>query len=344
MTTEKNKKDLTNSPVDRQNVLNNSYALYEIEKATHIKGVLFEEKVRFTKEQVSKFFEVDIRTIERILEQNEEELFKNGYEVLRGKRLKQLVLDIKNQVATDINVGSKVTQLGIFDFRAFLNIGMILTDSERAKLLRQTILDIVIDVINSKTGGSTKYINQRDEDFLNSSFEEENYRKNFTDALKDYVDMGNFKYPLYTDKIYQSIFKEKAKEYRSILKLHEKDKIRNTLYSEILDLISSYECGLAEIIKRESINKGRRLTSWETDTIFKDFEELPHWKPLIEKARVKMASRDLAFRDALHLQLKEYVRPLKAEEYERFLGEKSKDLAERLDEAKDVLKRLKERG
>lgn len=343
MTTEKNKKDLTNSRVDRQNILNNSYALYEIEKATHIKGVLFEGKVRFTKEQVSKFYEVDIRTIERILEQNEEELFKNGYEVLRGKRLKQLVLDIKNQVATDIDVGSKVTQLGIFDFRAFLNIGMILKGSERAKLLRQTILDIVIDVINSKTGGSTKYINQRDEDFLNSSFEEENYRNFFTDALKEYVDMGNFKYPLYTDKIYQSIFKEKAKEYRSILKLHEKDKIRNTLYSEILDLISSYECGLAEIIKRKSIDKDRKLTSWETDTIFKDFEELPHWKPLIEKSRVKMASRDLAFRDALHLQLKEYVRPLKAEEYERFLGEKSKELGERLDEAKDVLKRLKER-
>jgi NAD(P)H-hydrate repair Nnr-like enzyme with NAD(P)H-hydrate dehydratase domain len=56
-----------------------------------------------------------------------------------------------------------------------------------------------------------------------------------------------------------------------------------------------------------------------------------------------MASRDLAFRDALHLQLKQYIVPLHPDEFERFLGEKSKELAERLEEAQDVLKRLKDR-
>ena len=56
-----------------------------------------------------------------------------------------------------------------------------------------------------------------------------------------------------------------------------------------------------------------------------------------------MASRDLAFRDALHMQLKEYVAPVDRDEFDRFLGEKSKELAERLEDAKDVMKRLKER-
>lgn len=65
--------------------------------------------------------------------------------------------------------------------------------------------------------------------------------------------------------------------------------------------------------------------------------------PLIKKARTKMASRDLAFRDALHLKLEKYIQPLEKEEFERFLGEKSKDLLERIEESKDVLKRLKER-
>jgi hypothetical protein len=41
--------------------------------------------------------------------------------------------------------------------------------------------------------------------------------------------------------------------------------------------------------------------------------------------------------------LQEYITPLRAEEFERFLGEKSKELAERLEDAKDVMKRLKER-
>ena len=56
-----------------------------------------------------------------------------------------------------------------------------------------------------------------------------------------------------------------------------------------------------------------------------------------------MASRDLAFRDALHHQLKEYLTPLQAEEFERFIGEKSKELVERLKDAEEVFKRLKER-
>jgi len=44
----------------------------------------------------------------------------NGYEVLRGKRLKSFKLTVKEQFDTDIGVGIKTQQLGIFDFRAFL--------------------------------------------------------------------------------------------------------------------------------------------------------------------------------------------------------------------------------
>jgi hypothetical protein len=238
---------------------------------------------------------------------------------------------------------AKTPQLGVFDFRAFLNLAMLVSESDRAKLLRQAILDIVIDTINRRTGGGTKYINQRDEDFLHSAFAEENYRKQFTDALKDCVEMGNVKYAIYTDKIYVSIFREKAQEYRKILKLEERDKVRSTLYAEVLDIIASYECGFADLLQKESASKARKLNTWEVDELFKVFESQAHWKPLIEKARIKMASRDLAFRDALHLQLQEYIMPVKPEDYERFLGERSKELSERLEEAKDVMKRLKER-
>ena len=244
---------------------------------------------------------------------------------------------------TDFGNISKSPQLGVFDFRAFLNLTMLMAESERARLLRQTILDIVIDTINQRTGGGTKYINQRDEDFIQSFFEGENYRKQFTDALRDCVAMGNAKYPFYTDKIYVSIFREKSQEYRKVLKLHEKEKLRDTFYAEILDLIASYECGIGVMLQEEMKIKGQKLTLWQVDAIFNRFEKLPHWKPLIEKARNKMASRDMAFRDALHHKLEEYVTPLQRAEFDRFLGEKSKELAERLEEAKDVMKRLKDR-
>jgi len=337
-------KDLTNSSIHRQNILNNPYALQEIEKAAHIQGIPFEGRTVVLKEQVASFFEVTTRTVDNYIEKFNDELRRNGYEVVRGKRLKALKFAIQSLDVNETNfVNIKAPMVGIFDFRAFLNLAMLMVESERARLLRQAILDIVIDTINKRTGGGTKYINQRDEDFLQSWFQEENYRKQFTDALRDCVDMGNFKYPLYTDKIYVSIFREKAQEYRKILCLHEKDKVRDTFYAEILDLVASYECGIGAMLQEGIKVKGRKLNAWEVDEIFDRFEKLPHWKPLIDKVRNKMASRDLAFRDALHLQLQEYATPLQRDEFERFLGEKSKELSERLEDAKDVMKRLKER-
>ena len=338
-------KDLTTSAIDRQNILNNPYALAEIEKAAGIRGIPFEGKTVVLKEQVASFFEVTLRTVENYLEHNAEELARNGYEVLKGNRLKTLKLVIQELDVPETDFGniSKAPQLGVLDFRAFLNLAMLMTESERAGLLRKAILDIVIDTINRRTGGGTKYINQRDEDFIQSAFIEDNYRKQFTDALKDCVDMGNFKYSLYTDKIYVSIFREKAQVYRRVLRLDKRATVRDTFYSEVLDLIAAYEAGFADVLVQDRRSKGRKLTSWEVDALFVAFEKHAHWKPLVEKARNKMASRDLAFRDALHLQLQEYVTPLQRDEFERFLGENSKELAERLEEAKDVMKRLKDR-
>ena len=63
---------------------------------------------------------------------------------------------------------------------------------------------------------------------------------------------------------------------------------------------------------------------------------------MIDNARIKMASRDLAFRKVLHEQLKRHIVPLDPGEYEKFLGETSKSLEAQMQEAKDVLKRLKE--
>lgn len=340
------RKNLTDSHVDRQNILNNPYALAEIEQAAGIRGIPFEGKNVLLKEQVAAFFEVTPRTIENYMEQHVVELSKNGYEVLKGKRLKLLKESIASMDVPETDFGNitRTPQLGVFDFRAFLNLAMLLSESERAKLLRKVILDIVIDTINQRTGGNTKYVNQRDEDFLYSLFVGESYRKEFTNALTQYVDMGKIKYPLYTDKVYISIFKENAKEYRKILKLHQKDLVRETFYTEILDLVASYEYGFAKILEAAYEKKARKLTAFEVDQLFRDFESQPLWKPMLEKARNKMASRDFAFRDVLHHPLNTYITPLQHDDFERFIGEKSKEFSEHLEEAKDVMKRLKERG
>ena len=115
------------------------------------------------------------------------------------------------------------------------------------------------------------------------------------------------------------------------------------MYSEVLDIISSYEAGFAEVLRKEFAKKGALLTAWEVDELFSQFEKQRLWEPLREKARTKMASRDLCFRDALHKNLEEYIGAVPEADFERFLGEKSMELEQRLEEYRDALKRLKER-
>jgi hypothetical protein len=81
------------------------------------------KKITFTPEQVD-LFEIAERTLELYLSANADELKNNGYLLLRGKNLKDF-----NEIAsgTATNDGTKTTVLGIFTFRAVLNLSMLLT-------------------------------------------------------------------------------------------------------------------------------------------------------------------------------------------------------------------------
>lgn len=335
-------KDLTASSHDRQNILNNRYALQQAEQHLGLGGVIFEGETVFTKAQVVALYDVTDRTIERYLSSHADELKCNGYQVLKGKKLKEFKTILSG---TDINDGTKTTALGLFSFRAVLNIGMLLTESEPARLLRSRLLDIVLDVMAERAGGHTKFINQRDENYLVSALQEENYRRQFTDALDKYVEVNKWTYARFTNLIYQSIFHENATEYKKVLNLATKTNIRETLYSEVLNLIASYESGIAHELEQASNKLGRKLSQKEAEGLFASFESHPLLKPLILDARTKMASRDLCFRDALHEKLEAYIQSVPEADFDRFLGEKSRSLEEQLSDPETlaVLKRLKDR-
>lgn len=333
-------KDLTISNIERQNVLNNRFAVKKLQERLDIEGMFFDGEYWLTKKMVADFYEVEERTIERYIENYGSELSANGYFLCKGKRLK----DLKLQFAPVINVGSKTTQLGLFNFRSFLNIGMLLTESERAKALRSAILDIVIATINEKTGGGTKYINRRDVNYIPAAITEENYRKNLTSAMSQCVaGHKTYKYSQVTDYIYEAVFKENAKEYRNVLSLDSKDNVRHTLYAEVLLVISSFENGVgAAIQQRFKENGGRLLSMEEVKAIVNDLAEHPMQKPYLNDARTKMASRDYSFREAYHVNIAEYLKAVTPEEFERFIGYQSIDFDNILADNKDVLKRLKQ--
>ena len=331
-------KDLTTSAVDRQNILNNPFALQTIQENLDIKFVNFNGTLVATKQQVADFYGVDERTLERVLKTNETELAFNGYKILQGNELK----DFKLQFDSDIDVGIKTVRIGVFDFRSFLNIGMLLTTSEKAKEIRQLILDIVIAVMNNRSGGSTKYINRRDRNYVGSAIIEEDYHKKLTDAIKDVVDGHNtYKYSQIMDMIYKVVFCEKAAEYKKLLDLSEKDNLRRTLYAEVLVAVSSFENATADAI-REKAKEWGTLTVKEVEEVIADLAKNPLVKPIVEDARIKMASRDNALRDVYHGNLAAYIRAVMPEEYHKFIGNLSVDFDKLLDDNKEVLEHLKQ--
>ena len=148
---------------------------------------------------------------------------------------------------------------------------------------------------------------------------------------------------MYTDTIYRSIFKENAVEYKQILQLEEKENPRDTMYSEVLKLIASFETGIAHEMAEKFTRLGRKLQPKELDDLITSFSAHPLYVPLIEDARSKMASRDYGLRNIIHDRLTPYIKSIAPEDFERFLGDKSKDLLQRIEENLDVFTRLKDR-
>jgi hypothetical protein len=278
------------SKVSRDNILNNQLAINEMQGQIDVPGVVIDSQYYITTRQVADYFDVTTRTIEQVINNHREELQESGYRILSSRELNAL----RAAGVTEKNFGNLdfVPRLAVFNFKAFLNIGILLTGSEKAKILRNLVFNTAIEVVNRKAGGNTKFINQRDENYIIATYYNEGYRQEFVDALKEYVEAGNTKYPKYTDKIYRCIFKENAKEYKSILDLSKKDRVRETMYAEVITAISGFETSIAANIKNKSVSLGRLLNRNEVDKIFQKVSSDPMAKPYVEMARTKMASLD----------------------------------------------------
>src|SRR5690606_7575242 len=140
----------------------------------------------------------------------------------------------------------------------------------------------------------TKYINQREEQYLSVALDEFNYRDKFTNAIDLYIEKNNFKYAQLTDKVYKSIFNEKAKEYKKILKLSAKESVRATIYTEVLRLVSDYDNSFATELHSASERLDRQLALSQAHHLLRDLairaEDM--MEASISEARTTMGSRE----------------------------------------------------
>jgi len=67
-------KDLTQSAIDRQNILNNYQAVEKIQNHIGLVGLLYEGEYFFTSKMVADFFDVTTRTLTNMINENEDEI------------------------------------------------------------------------------------------------------------------------------------------------------------------------------------------------------------------------------------------------------------------------------
>ena len=92
-----------------------------------------------TTSALSKYYEVSVETIQKVIQRHREELKSDGLKSIRGKALKG--------VADSLSISKKTPQLTIWTPRAALRLGMLLRDSSIAIAVRTSLLNAVEKVI-----------------------------------------------------------------------------------------------------------------------------------------------------------------------------------------------------
>lgn len=163
-----------------------------------------------------------------------------------------------------------------------------------------------------------KVINQLANKFLETREETKDYRKDFTDCIRNFVAVKN--YGTSTDMLYDFLFLEKAKEYRKLLDLAKYDFTRNTMYEEILLIIGAFEVGLSGEIEKEYKKLNRMLDKDEFINKFNEFSAQRNWLVYQKRARNIMATYDEELRSIKHPKLIDYKKEFTQEDIQKLIG------------------------
>ena len=128
--------DLVNNLNEREIIMNEERldVLDKVKELVFMKGTEY-----MTTQQVADYYNVAEGTIKALVSRNNDELIKNGYKVLYKEKLKEFKGKLQDEVT--LKEIKFVSQLALFNKRAILNVGMLLTESPIAEEVRTLLLD-----------------------------------------------------------------------------------------------------------------------------------------------------------------------------------------------------------
>ena len=184
-------------------------------------------------EQVANYYEVSNEAIKTVIKRHRDELENDGIQILNGEELrkfKQQVTELHGE--PQLFMGKRTRSLTILTKRAMLRIGMLLTTSPIAKLVRNYLLDSE----ETLTQEQKKWIAKREAGIID--------RKRMTTAISNYVPNTphkRFAYPNYTNLIYKCIFNKTAKQMREERGFNKNDALRDSFTGNELQMVDEAE-------------------------------------------------------------------------------------------------------
>ncbi|MFF0649362.1 phage antirepressor KilAC domain-containing protein [Streptomyces tendae] len=102
--------------------------------------VTLPDSFHVTTEMVASYYEVPVSTLDSLVSANFEELTENGRRVLQGSELTAFATPFGG--VANLGLSPKARSLAVFNRRAVLNVGQLLTKSEVARAVRTQLLNV----------------------------------------------------------------------------------------------------------------------------------------------------------------------------------------------------------
>jgi hypothetical protein len=184
-------------------------------------------------EQIANYYEVSTEAIKTVIKRHRDELEEDGIITMVGEELKEFKQKLTEvHGATQLPIGKRTANLTILTKRAMLRIGMLLTTSNIAKLVRSHLLDCEEQTSQEKQ----IWIAKREAGKID--------RKRMTTAIANYIpDSPNkkWKYPEYTNMVYQVLFNKTAKQMREERGFTKNDALRDSFTGDELMKVDESE-------------------------------------------------------------------------------------------------------
>jgi len=203
--------------------------VYRDEVLEKVKNVAFlTENFEVTIQMAADYYEVQFDTIKSLIRRNREEFNEYGeMRVLKGKTLKEF----KGQVQLEPELKT-APSLTLVNRRGLLRMGMLLTESEVARTVRNYLLNVEdISEEEQKRWAIEREIGKRE-------------RRQLTDAIQQFYSgrlKDGIQYAAFTNLVYDTLFDMTARELKAVYELGKNEPLRDSFTTEDLRKVVKVE-------------------------------------------------------------------------------------------------------